>query len=157
MIPEWTNKYIEIPFLEHGRTPDGLDCWGLMYLIYNLEFEISIPSYKDDYDTTDDLYSIELAIEHERSGWYEFPLGSEKLGDVILFSIRGANRHVGLVVGDGYMLHIMEGTEVTLERYKAIKWVNRIAGIYRHEKMLDWNCTDIPWDDGAAVDFGITG
>jgi len=156
MIPEWTNKYIEIPFLEHGRTPDGVDCWGLVYLIYNLEYNIKLPSYKEGYETTNDLESICGLIDGERGAWYEYPLGSERIGDVILLSIGGVNRHVGIIVGDNYMLHIMHGTEVTLEIYTNLRWANRNAGIYRHELMLDWETTGNPWDDGVAVECGIT-
>jgi cell wall-associated NlpC family hydrolase len=153
MIAEWTNKYIEIPFLEHGRTPDGVDCWGLAYLIYALEFGINLPSYKTGYHSTNDKSAISHLIEDERCNWYEFMQGQEQIGDIILLSIGGINRHIGMVVGDGYMIHILDGAEVIIEKYNHKRWYNNIVGYYRHEKLLDWECTELSF---TGVEFDST-
>ena len=49
MIAGWTNTYIEIPFMAHGRDKNGLDCWGLIWLTYKEQRGIILPSYDEVY------------------------------------------------------------------------------------------------------------
>ena len=32
VLPGWVRDYVGIPFRERGRTPEGADCWGLVWL-----------------------------------------------------------------------------------------------------------------------------
>ena len=52
MIPPWVEPYIGIPFVEGGRSvadDGGLDCWGLVTLIYREHYGIELPSYDGPY------------------------------------------------------------------------------------------------------------
>lgn len=36
----WSDRFIGIPFEDHGRARAGCDCWGLVCLIYQEELAI---------------------------------------------------------------------------------------------------------------------
>ena len=41
------NKYIGIPYKNQGRGWDGVDCWGLYYLIFKTELNIELPDFSN--------------------------------------------------------------------------------------------------------------
>lgn len=44
--PHWSAKYVGIPYLDNGRSSlKGLDCWGLIRLVFLDERNIELPSY----------------------------------------------------------------------------------------------------------------
>ena len=149
MNKQWWNNYVGIPFLERGRTREGVDCWGLVWLVMRDEFAIDAPSYDDKYFSTLDGVTIQGLMEREAVSWLKVDPGTEEPGDVISFAISGKYRHVGLVVRPGLMLHCEKGKDSVLEEYGRPGWVRRIRGIHRHYRMMEWAHTDIPkWEDG---------
>ena len=126
-------SYIGIPFKDKGRDRSGLDCWGLLRLIYRDQLKIALPSYTFAYDKTDPGcgvgHLIEKNISHE---WVPVPAGEEKPGDGILLRIQGEPMHVAVVVGRGEMIHVMKGLDVTVEKYRSNTWKHRVMGFYRH-------------------------
>jgi len=49
----WYNKYIGIPYQEKGRSETGVDCWGLVKLVYEKDFNILVPGFTDSYEHQD--------------------------------------------------------------------------------------------------------
>jgi len=49
----WYNDYVGIPFLAKGREKTGVDCWGLVKLVYEEQFNIVLPSFADHYEYDD--------------------------------------------------------------------------------------------------------
>ena len=102
-----------------GKSYDELDCWSLVRRIYKDVYHIALPK---------------LPIETEQKNhWREVPPGSELQGDLLLFRIAELKRHVGLVVGEGRMIHSDETTGVVIEKYTGPLWDHRLKKIYRHE------------------------
>ena len=130
MIPEWVNKYVGIPFLEHGRSHAGVDCYGLVKLIYNERFGLIIPSYDNDYETVMDGDGIQNIITRARRSWEA--VSDARLGDVVLFHLMRNQRHVGMVVEPGTMIHVERGADTVVERYDRMAWNRTLRGIYRH-------------------------
>ncbi|MFQ5954022.1 MAG: C40 family peptidase [Kiloniellales bacterium] len=131
--PIWTEGYIGIPYADKGHSRDGVDCWGLVRLVYAEQLGVDLPSYADRYASAADLDEVARLIDGERGPWRT--VKRPRALDVLLLRIRGAAGHVALVAAPGWMLHVMDQIEVALERYETITWARRIAGAYRHEAL----------------------
>lgn len=132
-VPIWAGHYIGLPFMDHGRDRQGLDCWGLVRLVQAERFARSLPSFSRDYDRTTNVARISALIERECTHWKRVALNSAALGDVIVMRVRGAPMHVGLVLGDSQMLHIEFGIDSVIEKYDGARWKDRIHGFYRYQ------------------------
>lgn len=129
--PAWCANYIGLPFKSLGRTRAGLDCWGLVYLVYREAFGVEVPRY-GEYADAYDIEEVGALVRGEIvTRWRE--AAPEQLGDVILLRVRGQPCHVGVVVARGKFLHAFEGTRSCVERYDGLKWRRRIMGFYRYE------------------------
>lgn len=128
----WTNDYIRIPFVEHGRDRDGVDCWGLVRLVYFDRLGIDLPTLTG-YANTKDKLTIPGIIGQESSLWQPVSLGAEKELDVAVFRICGVPMHVGIVVKPGIMLHSECGSGTYVANYLTeMQWVRRLEGFYRY-------------------------
>ena len=93
---------IAVPFIEHGRSFDGWDCWGLVVCGYREVLDIELMDYRTDYRIGELRRLHQLFLEGRRAGWQEC---AEQLGSVALILRRGLPVHVGLVVAPGEVLH----------------------------------------------------
>lgn len=130
----WSDKYISVPFADHGRSKNGCDCWGLVTVVYKEKFKIDLP-FLLDYDNVKDVRHITTLCKNECENWEEISKNEEQPYDVLVFNILGAPCHVALVVEKGLMLHTEKGIGTHISDYKRDKqWCNRLAGIYRYVK-----------------------
>jgi cell wall-associated NlpC family hydrolase len=135
MIPFWINDYVGLPFKSLGRDRAGVDCWGLVYLIYREQFGREIPAYSESYASARDREEVGALIRGEViTQWSPVEAGSEQFGDSILFRCNGQPSHIGIVVArdERKFLHSREGTYSSIERYDSIHWKNRVMGFYRY-------------------------
>ena len=137
-MKHWTESYIGIPFKLKGRDEEGVDCWGLVYLVYMELFGVVLPLYVEQYENIKDLGNLEkhAAINAIDSsiGWVSVIRGQEVFGDVFLMPLAGRFTHVAICVEPGLMLHVTEDINVTVEEYYTGLWQPRYkrAQIYRH-------------------------
>ena len=112
-------RLVGIPFLKHGRTAEGADCWGIMGLWYQA-FGIALP----------DPLSHEPAevFAHPVSACFE---GVEqcRTGDVARFMGGDDGRHIGIIVGKR-VLHTTHRTGCILH---AISRVTILPPFYRYK------------------------
>ena len=123
------NRYVGLPWRERGRTPAGLDCWGLLRLVYASELGIQLPDHSNAYDTTRDA-AIGGLVGDGIGDWA--PVADARPLDAIL--IKQAPWHVGVVVRRGLMLHMPMGKTSCIEPYDTGRWARRVEGIYRHKE-----------------------
>ena len=133
----FVHQYIGLPFKTCGRSrEEGLDCWGLVRLIYKEQFSIDLPSYNDEYNDSHNNLQTSSTIQKHWGEWLKVPLEEARPGDVIVLRLSGFPTHVGLVIGNNKMLHIIEGTDSVIEDYQSRLWEKRVLGIFRHERMI---------------------
>ncbi len=128
MLP--ANDYVGIPYAPRGRTRAGLDCWGLVRLVYREQFGIDLPAGDAGYDPANGAHVARLFDGPARDEWHEVP--DPMPGDVVLLRVLGYPSHIGIVLDAGRMLHARERHAVVIERLDAGAWKHRIVGFYRH-------------------------
>lgn len=124
----WWNDYVGIPYKLTGRTrEDGLDCWGLVRLIHQEQFDIELPSFSEEDHSAENVREV---MASQRENWVH--TDDPKIGDVILLRVLGSASHVGLYLGDKQFIHAKEGINSAIERIDSMAWEKRIIGFYRY-------------------------
>lgn len=135
----WSNNYINLPFKEVGRERDGIDCYGLIRLVYRERLNILLPAYCDYESTRDyDVLEKQMAQNKKEDQWVEVPIGQEQEYDIMLIRVIGLPIHVGVVTDTKYhVLHIVSGAAATCEDYRFRSWKapGKIIGFYRHPQL----------------------
>ena len=138
-------EYVGLLFKDKGRDRAGLDCWGLLCLVYAEKAGIILPSYRDDYVTAQDYQALESLMQDSVGDWREIPETDARPLDGVLMQRGGIECHVGVVVKRGYVLHI--GAEFNfsrIESYRSMRLQKRISRFMRHEGLDDRNRTTHP-------------
>lgn len=131
MKHEWWNDYVGIPYELKGRTTAGIDCWGLVRLVYREQFNIELPSFTEEYFSGyDDKTNAEI-IAAKKESWKE--LQDPKPGSVVLLNILGYPSHVGIVIDQNTFLHARLDDSVGIEKLNDPRWKRRIVGYYEYE------------------------
>lgn len=127
-------KYIKIPFKDRGRDENGVDCFGLVQMIYQDEFKIKLPSYIEMYANEKDKKAICHAINSEKklSGWLETT--TPKFGNLIILNLLGRPLHLGVMLDENTFIHCMKGKGTIIENTTDISWRNRINGYLKWKK-----------------------
>jgi cell wall-associated NlpC family hydrolase len=126
------SRYVGLPFRDHGRDRRGVDCWGLVHLIY-ADAGIALPSYVGDYVSIEERAEIEALIAGGRAAGPWFPVEGKRPFDVIVLKMLGHASHVGVSLGRGLMIHA-HTDQVKVARLKEPGWKRRIVGAWRHER-----------------------
>lgn len=123
------DQYMTVPYVEGGRTLDGWDCWGCVYVVGKEVYGRNYPSYDDTYEVPFDYDELcNLIVTQSRSRWTQ--KGVPTPGDVIVFNIKGRPVHVGLFIGQSMFIHALDGSNTTIEKYTSALWRKRVEGFY---------------------------
>lgn len=128
----WTDDYIGIPFLPDGRDRDGLDCYGLVCLVYRDRLGVDLPGIRGIYsrNTAGCLKRVARAMAEEKLKWRKVEVPAPY--DVVMLRTGEYAWHVGLVIDKRRMLHVLEGTDTMIDEYAGLEWRHRIEGFYRY-------------------------
>jgi len=138
-VPAWTTEFVGLPWRPHGRGRAGVDCWGLVCLVYHARYGIALPSYADAYGGVGEADAAHLAglVRGEVQQWRPVQAGAEREGDLVVIRLFGLDCHTGVIVAPGWMLHNLDGTDVVLTRYRTTVWQRRVSGFWRHRERRD--------------------
>jgi len=123
------HDFIGIPYKDYGRSFNGCDCYGLVYLFYNYFLNINIDDYLI-YDHSNKK-EIESIINKLKLKWEK--VNKPSLYDCILFKIEGRVSHIGIYVGNKRFLHNASFRKMScIERLDHPFWKQRIEGYYAY-------------------------
>ena len=129
-LPIWSKRYVGIDYVAGGRSYGGLDCYGLVCLVYREILGIVLPTYTGDYDADNNESSTQALGLASKRGWQKET--EPFVGCVVLLNIANKPRHVGIYLGNGFMIHCMKGRNTTIERVTTPEWRYRVKGYYSH-------------------------
>ncbi len=131
----WSNRYVGIPSVDHGRSAKGADCWGLAHVIYREEIGITLPEYLG-YGSVEEHGEIAALIDGAQSSPLWIPVTGDALAfDIAVFRRGRLSSHVGIVIQHGLMIHIGQ-THAVLADYRRGPWAHRFTGHWRHVQMI---------------------
>jgi len=127
------DKYIDIPYKHLGKSFNGADCYGLLWLIYKNERDITLPDnitykefwYKDKeedhliHNTNNYIYKIEVNYPYE-------------IFDALLFYNQSRNfvDHIGIYTESDHFLHTYRNNISKIHKLNEY-WISRIWKVYR--------------------------
>lgn len=122
--------FLGIPYRHGGRTKDGLDCLGLVYLFYQ-QLGVRIPDgdgtpYPADWYKKD-AGRLQRGIETLGN---PVSLSDLKPLDLVYFKIGGLISHLGVVVKPGKFIHVMKDRKVEVSPLNLF-WRRYLAGARR--------------------------
>jgi hypothetical protein len=133
------DQYVGLPYLDHGRDRKGLDCWGLLRLIYQEQANIVLPTYS--YDTAEDRETAARIIAGNEEPWYEIAEEDVLPLDAVLMKRAGVECHIGVITRRHYVLHIgLDYNDSVVEPYYAMRLKRRVTRFIRHKKMDEFRC-----------------
>ena len=104
-------QYIGLPYKQNGRTREGLDCYGLLYLIEKEGFGKVIRELAGVLDGTD----VSGLVEENRPTIVGEQVSTPVDGDAVLFYMQGKPVHVGVYWQDG-LIHASDKRGVIYEK-----------------------------------------
>lgn len=134
-MTDWS-QYVGIPFVDGGRDRDGCDCYGLVRLILRAEYGIDLPAYADGAVCAHERAEVAALFDLDRQTGPWVPVTRAQAGDVVLLRVDGHPAHLGLAVDHCRMIHT-RADQSKVEPYTGRLWRDRIAGLYRHQALID--------------------
>lgn len=130
---EIIEKYLVIPYLHHGRTLSGLDCYGLILLIFE-EQGIELWDINEDYDPQWSWKGKDLFIENYARDW-EVVLDPRFMDVACFKNGKGIVNHAGVVLGENKFIHAVKAG-VVVSKYTDPQWQKRLVGFYRYKGIV---------------------
>lgn len=141
-MPPWVREYIGIPFRPLGRDRTGVDCYGLVRLVYLERFALQWPEFAGIGWPSGDRAARAAVAETMAAQAPILGVAVETpvLGDAVLMRMGALATHVGLYLGGGRMLHVERGCDSVHESI--------VTGPLRDRPRSFWRPAE--WvDDGA--------
>lgn len=133
---DFVRRAVGVPFVTRGRSYDGADCYGLVFLAYRDALEIPIPSYADEYVSARPSRALADLIARESRAWRRVDDEPRWFGDVLLLrreECGGRAAHCALALDARRMLHTEAGIDACVEMYDSPLWRDRVAGVFRRD------------------------
>lgn len=133
--------YVGLPFLDRGRDRAGLDCWGLVRLVFAEKRGITLPDFSEISAHDARRVAEAIAAECETDSWLSVMRGAEQEFDVVVMrgpifaangKAYGVARHMGVVTDDRRILHIEEGIDAVCIPLRSQSVKDRIMKVYRY-------------------------
>ena len=138
MIAPWAENFIGIPFQDHGRDFSGVDCYGLVHLVYSQVYRVVLNEWTEIYSDVSPGRELQAAMDTGRGldHWWNRNREHPRTGDVVVLRINGFFCHCGIVVDAqaGFFLHAEHQAGAIIESWRTPKWASRIGYFVYHSK-----------------------
>jgi cell wall-associated NlpC family hydrolase len=125
------DKFIGIPFKNHGRDLSGCDCYGLARLVWQELTGNELPDYV--ISCMDSLAINNKANKEIQEHWLRC-VGEPKTPSIVAIKFNFNHpdwvTHFGVYIGNGMFIHTRKGTNSCKERIDSLHWKSRIEGFY---------------------------
>ena len=111
-------QYYMIQYKDLGRSKQGCDCYGLVYVMMQDIMKKELPKH-DTYDSGN-MFSLAGIIKSAESDWEK--VQTPKKGDVAVFLLHGLPQHVG------FMINCTEYLEMTRDRGVMLGSIRKAEG-----------------------------
>jgi len=127
------SKYLGIPYKNNGRSMEGLDCWGLIKLIYK-DMGYDLFDLEEGYDMDWSKKGKNYFIDNYHKDWTQYK--TPKFLDVVLFKNgKDIVNHAGIFLDSNRFMHTCKAGTV-ISRLSDARWENKLEGFYRLKKGL---------------------
>lgn len=134
----WWDSYVGLPFKLDGRDRSGVDCYGLICLIYEEQLGIELNPFSGIFVDESPKTMLEVAqiMNKDRDNW----LNPSSIREFDMLQLRTGRHafHVGIALNNKVMLHVEKGSDAVIENLKSPLWVNRVEWVYRHKFMQEY-------------------
>jgi len=130
MMYSWVKKYIGIPFVSNGRTVSGCDCYGLVRLVLDNEYRLTLPELSDNYTNALNVQETSMLFKEHLPILAGKKITTPEEKTVVVITEHGIAAHIGIFVGDGYILHTGIKTGSICQRNTHPALLGRIEGYY---------------------------
>lgn len=127
--------YVGIPFVDHGRTRVGCDCWGLVRLVHAERWGIDLPLYGETSATELLAVARHIRAAVRSRDWIDVSAAPRRAGDVVLMKralVDGPAWHLGIMRDDRHVLHTEAGVDSHFVPLDDVSLRHRIVGFRRH-------------------------
>jgi len=129
----WWGEYVGLPFVDGGRGDGGVDCWGLVRLVYARELDVKLPGYGEiSASELRALSAMMVAGAWSDPAWH--PIDAPRAFDVAVMTFYGRRSvgHVGVMIDGAAVLHIERQLNAAVVPLSHWTIRNRVKCFRRH-------------------------
>jgi cell wall-associated NlpC family hydrolase len=126
-------EYIGIPYKHLGRDHLGVDCFGLIWLLYKEKKGITLPDYVELKYSVDWYKKENHIVNNITSNWEEVRDRIYQPFDIFLFQCTtSVVNHVAMYIDDFKLIHVQEGINAHIFILDD-KWKARLYKVLRYK------------------------
>ena len=131
LTTDYIFNLVQVPYKWGGRDRSGLDCYGLVYLIYKEVLNIELQDYVlDTVKKYNDLENTDIISS--RNTWKKIEEKDLRCFDCVLYCLKGSStpNHIAMYLGDGQIIHALEDAGIVCIKKRNFRF--NVYSYYRY-------------------------